>query len=56
LAQLQTLAQEQQRRAESEHQRAEAQTKATRRLRWLATGLAVMILLAVGAALVAMVQ
>ena len=56
LAQVQALAREQQRRAESEHQRAEAQVRATRRLRWLAAGLAVMFLLAVGAGLLAMVQ
>lgn len=56
LAQVQALAQEQQRRAESEHRRAEAQVKATRRLRWWAAGLAVMFLLAVGLGLLAMVQ
>jgi DNA-binding SARP family transcriptional activator/energy-coupling factor transporter ATP-binding protein EcfA2 len=55
LAQLQALAQEQQRRTEAEHQRAEAQVMATRRLRWLAAGL-VMFLLAVGAGLLAMLQ
>lgn len=49
------LAQEQQRRVESEHQRAEAQVKATRQLRWLAAGLAVMFLLAVGVILQGMV-
>jgi hypothetical protein len=51
LAQAQALAREQQRRAESEHQRAEEQVRAARRLRWLAAGLAVMFLLAVGAGL-----
>ncbi len=56
LAQVQTLAQEQQRRAESEHRRAEVQVRETRRLRWLAAGLAVMFLLAVGAGLLVMVQ
>ena len=56
LAQVQALAREQQRRAESEHQRAEAQAKATRRLRWLAAGLAVMFLLAFGASLLALLQ
>jgi hypothetical protein len=56
LGQLQALAQAQQRRAESEHQRAEAQLKATWRLRWLAAVLAVMFLLAVGAGLLAMIQ
>ena len=56
LAQAQALAQEQRRLAESEHQRAEAQLRATRRLRWLAAGLAVMFLLAVGAGVLAMVQ
>jgi len=56
LAQVQSLAQEQQRRAELEHQRAEVQIKATRRLRWLAAGLAAMFLLAVGAILLGLVQ
>jgi hypothetical protein len=56
LAQAQALAREQQRRAELEHQRAEAQVRATRQLRWLAAGLAVMFLLAVGAGLLAIVQ
>ena len=56
LAQAQALAQEQRRLAESEHQRAEAQVKTTRRLRWLAAGLLVMFLLVVGAGLLAMVQ
>ena len=56
LDQVRALAQEQQRRAESERQRADAQVKATRRLRWLAVGLAVMFLLAVGAGLLLIVQ
>jgi hypothetical protein len=56
LAQVQALAREQQRWAESEHRRAEAQVRATRRLRWVAAALAVMFLLAVGAGLLAMVQ
>jgi hypothetical protein len=56
LAQAQALAHAQQRRAESEHWRAEAQVRATRQLRWLVAGLVVMFLLAVGAGLLAMVQ
>lgn len=56
LAQVQALVQEEQRRAESEHQRAEAQVKATRRLRWLVASLAVMFLLAVGVGLLLIVQ
>lgn len=56
LAQVQALAQEQQRRAESGHLRAESQARATRRLRWLAVGLAVMFLVAVGAGVLAIVQ
>ncbi len=37
--------------AEAEHQRAEVQATATRRLRWLTAGLAIVFLLAVGAAM-----
>ncbi len=42
--------------AEAESQRAEEQVRASRRLRWLAAGLAVVFLLAVGAAIVARIQ
>jgi hypothetical protein len=56
LAHTRALAREQQLRAEMEHQRAEAEARATRRLRWLAAGLAIMFLLAVGTSLLAMVQ
>ncbi len=56
LVQARALAQEQQRRTESEHQRAEAQIKATWRLRWLAIGLAVMFLVVVGAGLLTIIR
>jgi len=48
--------QEKQRRAESEQQRAEAQVKVTSRLRWLATCLLIISLLAVGAGLLLIAQ
>lgn len=56
LVQARALAREQQLRAESEHQQAEAEARSIRRLRWLVAGLAIMFLLAVGASLLAMVQ
>jgi len=56
LAQARALAKEQQRRAEAEHQRAEEQTRASRRLRVLAGVLAVVFLLALGAAIAARIQ
>ncbi len=56
LAQAQSLAEEQKRRAEAESQRAETQARASRRLRALAAGLAIVFLLAVVAAVLAIGQ